>query len=1039
MIGSPELLAGNLQALADALGCQVRLPDVADHIAIEPGPPATVLVRDPSGGRLLVHSRRDPLAEAARALAAGVGDRAPSTLVVVGAGLGYLPEVAARRFPDARVLVIEPEPAFARLMLSRRDWRPQLASGRLLVLTGPGYEGASAAWRMVTEEEGPLTIVHPVLARAAPQAMADGRATVDRIWFGARANADAKRRLEAPYLLNTLRNLPVLAREGNAAALDGRFLNQPAVIVAAGPSLDRQLEDLKAIEDHALIVAVDTAARPLMAAGIQPHLVVAVDPSEANAAHLEGLPAGPGTWLVAETSLHPTAFAPFAGRTFCFRVAAHHPWPWLHAAGFDVGLLRAWGSVLTTAFDLALRMGSSPIVFAGADLAYTGNRPYCRGTTYELEWTMAAARGDSLSDTWARTMGALAVGPHPGLDGGPVVTADRLVAFRNWIVEAASQHPERRIVNSSGHGILHGGRIEVAPLLAAVGPSNEAMDRDVLADLWRASASNRTEAAAGALARLRQGADPMTVKAWRSIADTAAADLERALADTSAALRTGPRAMADHGPIDSVIAPRLPEGMARFRQFMLEGATEGEQDDAVDAGLPRAARALGKIVALTDSLPPVVGPAAGAPVEPLAARTDWPPAIGASLARCGGELGRALARGRRVERPHDVLARFPDRPWADGPLPRASRVRPELGAMAGMMEWAEVAAATTDHADPADARLIADVGCAVRRQLAGETADHLDAVRCTVTIETDPDAPPVTASTSVRLRDLMRSLTGRIVETGEPGELPGARFLRASRAVPPVVLEHHLPRCLFATTLNGREALLGGLFTEHGYAVGENGAVRLASTWPRRIIGEVPWGQDGGALAWCNDEGDSALLLRPAAGVPAEIHPLPFRPTLPLPRPDGSVLWSSYFGGLWSWHPQQGTRLLANAPPAIGIRAHGNGVRLDPATKGDAGHTVNVIKREALLWRPGATSLQPLPLGPAGLSWSQSERQGWTAEAHPHADLVAITSPAGRHFHLACVSPFSVAWAGQSLVVVSTTAGMVIRFPWLRSALEGPL
>ena len=111
---------------------------------------------------------------------------------------------------------------------------------------------------------------------------------VGRIISGVRANDEARRQFAGRYLLNTLTNVPVIARESNVTELFGLMTGVPAMIVAAGPSLNRNIEDLKAVEGRALIVAVDTAVRPLLTAGVQPHLAVSVDPSDINARHLQG-------------------------------------------------------------------------------------------------------------------------------------------------------------------------------------------------------------------------------------------------------------------------------------------------------------------------------------------------------------------------------------------------------------------------------------------------------------------------------------------------------------------------------------------------------------------------------------------------------------------------------------------------------------------------------------------------------------------------------------------------------------------------------
>ena len=229
-------------------------------------------------------------------------------------------------------------------------------------------------------------------------------------------------------------------------------------MVGAGPSLDRNIRDLQKMDGRVLLIAVDTALRPLLAAGIVPQIVVSVDPSELNARHLRDIADRRGSWLVAEASIDPAVFPPYAGRTFTFNVSQHQPWPWLSAHGLGRGTLRAWGSVLTTAFDLAIRAGCDPIVFAGADLAYSGGLQYCRNTTYEDKWRdfpTDAARA-ALFKTY------LAERPHltqPDVHGGAVTTTPHFVQFRDWIVSRANEAADRRIVNATGGGILQGGRI----------------------------------------------------------------------------------------------------------------------------------------------------------------------------------------------------------------------------------------------------------------------------------------------------------------------------------------------------------------------------------------------------------------------------------------------------------------------------------------------------------------------------------------------------------------------------------------------------
>ncbi len=381
-----------------------------------------------------------------------------AVVFVIGLGDGDLLTALERRGWRGRVVALEPAGA-----------SPLTPSPALTILLGPDYRGLDDVVRAIEPDcDQPVVVGDPALMQASRDEAVRVSRLVVRAWFGARANQEARRRYAAPYLLNTLRNLPTIVAEGDASTLVELFPGRPALLLAAGPSLDANLSAIAAHRAQAVLIAVDTALRPLMAAGVSPDLVVALDPSDVNASHLVDLPACPRTWLVAEGSLDPQAFRHFAGRTHVFRVADHHPWPWLRRIGLDRHPLRAWGSVLTTAFDLALQMGCDPIVFAGADLAFTDGRPYARGTTFEEEWRRALAWGDTLETSWAQRLAAWPDTFEPDLHGARVRTSPHLCAFRDWIVTEAGRVPERTVVNATGAGILTGGTIRHASLADAL-------------------------------------------------------------------------------------------------------------------------------------------------------------------------------------------------------------------------------------------------------------------------------------------------------------------------------------------------------------------------------------------------------------------------------------------------------------------------------------------------------------------------------------------------------------------------------------------
>ena len=339
-------------------------------------------------------------------------------------------------------------------------------------------------------------------------------------------NERAREKNAGRYVLNTLRNLSPIVSGADPARLLGRFADVPAVIVGAGPSLDRNIADLAAWGGRALIISTDTAWRPLATAGIDPHIVVAVDPTDINGRHLTDVPSRRQPWLLAEGSVDPEALRQLKGRVGTFRVGPHHPWPWLQSLGVERPVVRVSGSVITAAYDLALGFGCGPIIFTGADLAFTNVQPYCRGTTFERDWAVHTARGVSLATVWKNTLMARTLIVEAGVHGDRALTSPHLVEFRNWLVARAGEAPGCRTVNASGSGILVGGTIEQADLgavLDAYPERGEAL-RDSIDDLLRMppcdQAAMRVCAAFSTLERTTYASDaaalPPTVSDWRT-------------------------------------------------------------------------------------------------------------------------------------------------------------------------------------------------------------------------------------------------------------------------------------------------------------------------------------------------------------------------------------------------------------------------------------------------------------------------------------------------------------------------------------------
>ena len=528
--------ADNARAHLAAWEVQLPLSAGAGDVRVEWGDGTTGVQTEPVAAVrdgvnwVSVHSARDPRGEARRWLDRDLPSGAGSHVVVVGAGLGYVVEALLDRSTVVRVLVLEPEPGLIPGFLARRDWTGAIESGRLLIVPGPDFQQRMSVWRILTPLPSAMPIlVHPAIARARPGAVAAAREVVKAAARGAASNARAGDRFAPSILINTLNNLPALAREAPVSSLAGEARGRAAVVVGAGPSLTANIEALRLVRERVVLVAAGTSLKPLVAAGLPPDLVVAVDPGEFTHHQFAGLSAD-ATWLVAEASVDPRIIDSHAGRTFLFRVGSAAPWPWLMAHGVDPGRLRAWGSVITSAFDLVVTMGCDPVVLIGSDLAYTGGRTHAAGT-FKHEWVrhLSAVRGTTEDEEWA-TM----VSPHTvtaiDVNGAEVGTSCDMLEFRDWLVQQSCALTAR-IVNATGAGILCGGRIEQGTL-AEVVADQPPFSRACLRERHAAMAGGARRSISGALRGL--AGVPET---WASIADRVL--LARALASAASSVGGG--------------------------------------------------------------------------------------------------------------------------------------------------------------------------------------------------------------------------------------------------------------------------------------------------------------------------------------------------------------------------------------------------------------------------------------------------------------------------------------------------------------------
>lgn len=155
----------------------------------------------------------------------------------------------------------------------------------------------------------------------------------------------------------------------------------PGIVVAAGPSLNKNIKDLKAACGKALIIAVDTAIKPLLKEGIKPDMVMIIDAVKPlELFQIDGCKDIP---FVCTMNASSEAMEYHQGKKFFFHEGYLFSEKILTKSKENFGTVSSGGSVATTAFSLLHKIGLTRIILVGQDLAYTNNRTHADGTFSE--------------------------------------------------------------------------------------------------------------------------------------------------------------------------------------------------------------------------------------------------------------------------------------------------------------------------------------------------------------------------------------------------------------------------------------------------------------------------------------------------------------------------------------------------------------------------------------------------------------------------------------------------------------------------------
>tara|TARA_R110000868_G_scaffold119469_2_gene316788 strand:- start:67778 stop:71431 length:3654 start_codon:yes stop_codon:yes gene_type:complete len=263
-------------------------------------------------------------------------------------------------------------------------------------------------------------------------------------------------------LRNILMNLKHYTTSAGVESLRDSCAGRTAVLVAAGPSLSRNLHLLEdpSVRERVVVIAVQTMLKPLLERGIKPDFVTALDHHEISKRFYEGLTKEDvdGVRLVVEPKANAAILDAFPGEILC---ATEKQLDLLLGEELTrpMGKLRAGATVAHLNYYLAKHLGCTNTILIGQDLGFTDGQYYASGASIHTVWSGELSEHRTLEmfewERIARMKSLLRV--KEDVYGREIFTDEQMstyiAQFESDFQEDLASDPTSRIINATEGGV----------------------------------------------------------------------------------------------------------------------------------------------------------------------------------------------------------------------------------------------------------------------------------------------------------------------------------------------------------------------------------------------------------------------------------------------------------------------------------------------------------------------------------------------------------------------------------------------------------
>lgn len=253
---------------------------------------------------------------------------------------------------------------------------------------------------------------------------------------------------------NNYKNIDAILETCDIEEIRDKYKGYPGIVVASGPSLDKNINYLSEAQDKALIITCDASLEACKKHGVKPDAIASIERDEPTYLYYyKDKKFEEDLVLIGPSLLWPEIYEEFPGKKILTSKVntGVEKWWAKHFEKFE--FMNQGMSSANVAFALAKLAGCNPIILIGQDLAYTNNKKHSQLTHTEFEGENDSSESDGVM--------------VEDIYGNMIPTDSIYNLFRKWFEIQISENPDLKVIDATEGGAKILGS-EIMPLKNAI-------------------------------------------------------------------------------------------------------------------------------------------------------------------------------------------------------------------------------------------------------------------------------------------------------------------------------------------------------------------------------------------------------------------------------------------------------------------------------------------------------------------------------------------------------------------------------------------